>query len=300
MPEAGQRPPNEQLVNFILRNWLLNLLKEIRRTYEYARREYGLPVIDQIFLSGEGALVRHLDEYIHKSLGVTTSVFDPVAAFESPAGLYGGAKPPALCYAACAGAVAADASAVSINLLPEIYRQKTERKRQQQSWVVSGILALVLLALSYVYVANAFADRKALLASYAAKNKEMKTRVADLKAKETRLDIISRFIQDEHGALDILERISSFSFIPSQVTLLRVEYRKEEYIKITGHAKTLPDVNRMKNEIEQTGFFQSVTLDEGSNKQVKLQNRTDQVLEYYITATFPKRGAKRGAAAAGK
>jgi type IV pilus assembly protein PilM len=281
--------------SLIVHAWLQALLREIRRTLEFARREYNLPPVDCFHLCGEGALLNGLAPFLEKSLGVPARILNVFETFEAVSGALAADETP-LAYTACAGeALLAGAQGLSVNLLPAAYLEKTERRRQQHSWIVTGIMFLVLLLLGYMYVSKVFTAKNELLVAYIEKNREMKSRVDDLRAKEVRLDIIRRFIQDEHGALDVLERISAFNFIPSQVTLTGIEYKKEEYIKLRGHAKTLPDVNRMRLELEQTGFFQSVALDDGSNKPVRLPNRADQVLEWYITATFPKRDAKKGA-----
>ena len=292
---AGEPASGLRQRNLIVHAWLQALLKEIRRTLEFARREYNLPPVDCFHLCGEGALIGGLAPFLERALGVPARVFNAFDTFEAaPKALAADDTP--LAYTACAGeALLAGSPGLSVNLLPPAYLEKSERRRQQHSWMVTGVMTLVLLLLGYMYVSKEFTAKNELLAAYVEKNREMKSRVDELRAKETRLDIIRRFIQDEHGALDVLERISAFNFIPSQITLTGVEYKKEEYIKLRGHAKTLPDVNKMRLELEQTGFFQSVSFDEGTNKPVRLPNRADQVLEWYITATFPKRDARKAA-----
>ena len=121
------------------------------------------------------------------------------------------------------------------------------------------------------------------------KNRQMKERVEDLENKRKKLEIIRRYIQDKHGALDIIDKISSFEFIPDRVTLTRFEYQKDEAVKIEGHAKTLADINRLDAELKKTGIFESVIQDQGSNKPVRLPNRAEAVLQFQMTCTFPKR-----------
>jgi hypothetical protein len=142
-------------------------------------------------------------------------------------------------------------------------------------------------------VSDVFRRQQELLTEYKQKNREMKTRVADLDDKETRLNIIKTYVQDKHGALDMLEHISELPFIPERVTLTSFEYQKEETVKIAGHAKTLPDINTMEKAVSDTRFFDKVVQDSGTGKPTRIGNRPDQVLIYSITATLPKREVKR-------
>jgi type IV pilus assembly protein PilM len=279
--------------NSPLTRWLVQLLKELRRTYEFARREFNCPPIDHIHVCGEGALLKNLDRFFKVNFGVESAVFQPLKAFDVPAKTAAELASHGTYYVAASGAVAQDApQSVKVNLVPLQYLQQLQAKRQKQSYITTGILALAALVLAFIYVSDLFTRQQQMLDNYRTHNKDMKPRVEDLEGKKTKLDIIQRYIQDKHGALDIIEVVSAFDFVPDRVTVTRFEYKKEEAVKLEGHAKTLPDVNRLESALKQTGFFDSVMQDQGSNKPVRLPNRTDQVLGYSITCTFPKRGTK--------
>ncbi|MBX7245891.1 MAG: pilus assembly protein PilM [Candidatus Sumerlaeaceae bacterium] len=288
----------EYKANLGLRNGLLLLIKEMKRTHEFARREFNFPAVDQIYICGEGALVRNLPEYLRLNLGVPCTVFDPLASLGGTGDSSGG---PATLFASCSGALLGDAQQqVRVNLLPSDYIEKQKKQRSQQSWIISGILAVGMLALGYIYLYDLFTHQEKMLEEYTQLNKKMKSKVVDLQAKESRLNIIKQNTQDKHSALDVIERISEFTFIPDSVTLTRFEYQKDQYVKISGHAKAIADVNRMRSELEKTGYFQAVTIDEGSNRQMTLPARSEPVLEYSITATFPKRETKKSGTAPAK
>lgn len=276
--------------------WLLQLLKEMRRTYEFARREFNCPPITDILLCGEGALLRNLDRFFQVNFGVDAKAFTACDAFEFAPALGKEAERLGTIYAVVLGALAQTTPrSVIINLLPPEYVKEIETKRRRQSYITTGVLVGVALVLAYVYVWDLFARQGELLEIYQQKNREMKTRVEDLEEKKKKLEIIRRYIQDKHGALDIIERISSFEFIPDRVTLTRFEYRKDEAVKIEGHAKTIADINRFDAELKKTGIFESVVQDQGSNKPIRLPNRPDPVLQFQITCTFPKRAPDKSA-----
>lgn len=297
----GSLPGGETSGASPVAKWLVQLLKEMRRTYEFARREFNCPPITEIQFTGEGALLRNLDRFFHVNFGVEAKAFSPREAFDFAQNLAQDAERLGVIYAAVLGALAPTTSAsVLINLVPPEYIAEQETKRRRQSYLTTGILAAVALVLGYVYVWDLFARQTELLELYQRKNKEMKTRVEDLESKKKKLEIIRRYIQDKHGALDIIERISSFDFIPDRVTLTRFEYRKDEAVKLEGHAKTIADINRLEAELKKTGIFESVVQDQGSNKPVRLPNRPDPVLQFQMTCTFPKRTSTTDRQRAGK
>ncbi len=270
--------------------WLVQLLKEIRRTYEFARREFSCPPITEIQFTGEGALLRNLDRFFAVNFGVEAKVCNPASLFEFAPSLGQSAESVGVIYATPLGALAPTTPrSVTINLLPPEYIEQIEAKRRRQSYITTGLLSAVALLLLFVWLYDVFARQTELLDLYRQKNREMKERVEDLEMKKKKLEIIRRYIQDKHGALDIIERISSFDFIPDRVTLTRFEYRKDEAVKIEGHAKSLADINRFEAELKKTGIFESVVQDPGSNKPVRLPNRPDPVLQLQMTCTFPKR-----------
>jgi hypothetical protein len=151
--------------------------------------------------------------------------------------------------------------------------------------------------LAYFFVADLFSTAERQLAEYRKQNLEMKARVEDLRDRKNRYDIIKLNIQDPHGALDILEKISAFEFIPGNVTLIGFEYKKEESVKVTGHAKAIADVNKMETALRATNFFEFVQQDQGSNSSIRLPNRPDPVISYSITGVLPKREVKKSAPA---
>lgn len=284
-PGASKSPVN---------TWLVQLLKEMRRTYEFARREFNCPPITDILFCGEGALLKNLDRFFHVNFGVDANVFSPTGAFDFAPALQKDAQRLATIYAVVLGALAPRSPrSVDINLLPPEYVKEIETRRRRQSYITTGILTAVVLVLTYIYVWDLFSRQNELLQVYQQKNREMKTRVQDLEEKKKKLEIIRRYIQDKHGALDIIERISAFDFIPDRVTLTRFEYRKDEYVKIEGHAKTIADINRLDAELKKTGIFESVVQDQGSNKPIRLPNRPDPVLQFQITCSFPKRAPEK-------
>ncbi|MCX7018703.1 MAG: pilus assembly protein PilM [bacterium] len=295
--QAVPGTPGANTSSGIFHSWLLQLLKETQRTYEFARREFGITHIDHVYVSGEGALIKHIGQFLKANLGVECAVFDPLTNFETPPKFETAVQTRGPAFAAASGALTSDSPrAIRVNLLPTEYLGKIERKRQQHSWIISGALSLAVLLLAYICVSDLFARQQEQLRNYIEKNRDMKSRVEDLEGKKTRWEIINRYVRDEHGALDIIEKISDFPHIPDRVTITRFEYKKEESVKVVGHAKSIADVNKMETALRATNFFENVTQDQGSNRPVRLPNRPDQVLEYSITATFPKRETRKPSA----
>lgn len=272
--------------------WLLRLLQEVRRTYDFARREFNCPLIEQIYLSGDGAIMKNLPQFLRVNFGIECTVFDPTRIADLPKKQLEGSLERAPAYASLIGAVVPPTpNAVDINLIPEEFRERQVSKRQQRSYMISGALALVALVCGYILVSNTLRGQQDLLSKYRDRNQSDKSRVAELEMKETRLKIIRNYVQERHGALDVLEKISGIPFIPERVTLTQFVYDKpggksDEIVKIKGHAKSIADVNKMEQALEELGFFETVEQDQGSGNWVPL--RQEKVLAYSMTAKFKK------------
>lgn len=289
------------MLRLLLTSWLVQLVKEVKRTYEFASREFNCPPITHLYVCGEGAAIKNLPQFFKVNFGIECSTFEPLTGFDLPKKVASDVGEKRLVYGTVAGAAAPDvAQSVRVNLVPPDYLEQRQSKRQQQSWIVSGVLAVTALVLCYIYVNDVFARMDDKITSLQKLNHEMKPKVADLKDQETKLGIIRTYVTDRHGALDVLEKISELPLIPEEITLTQFEYKKldssgEDTVKIVGHAKTLPSINKLeaalKNFADRDGrkFFDSVSQDMGSNKYVLLPNRADRVMEYSMTATFPKR-----------
>lgn len=272
-----------------LAQWLQKLAGEIKRTCEFAQREFACPVPEHLYLTGEGAALKNLPRFLTVNFGVDATTFDPLAGWELPAGAV--LEPPRghAAYAGAVGALFEDTGlSVHFNLLPPRYTAQRQTLRQRRSFITTGILVFVLLIAGYLYATVTFDRMEDSIREYRDANLDLRPLVADLEAKKMRLDIIRQFVSSQRGALEILEQISSFDLIPGRVTLTRYEFQRDDQVKITGHARTIADVNRLQSALENLNIFDTVQQDEGSNKPVTLANRTERVIEYSITSRLPR------------
>ncbi len=270
-------------------DWLQRLMQEIRRTYEYARREFNCPPISEFYFTGEGTLLRNLAPVVEQALSTTAIAIDPTIAFDVPPRL----DPEIALLRPSAAALAgqfmqAGSHTVQVNLLPPEYMEKRANKRQQQSLIISAVMLVALLVLLFLWASDAVTRQREGLALLKDKNRDMKTQVDELESMKSRLQIMEKSFKDSHSALKILDDISGLAMIPETITLTRFEYKKDDEVKIQGHAKTFADINRFRMELEKMGFFSEVKQDEGSGKPRVLQRRTEPIFEFFMTAKFAK------------
>src|SRR5690606_15660327 len=141
-------------------NWLIKILGEVKKTYEYARREFNVPAVDQLYLSGEGAAIKNLSQFFTVNFNIPATVFSPLLYFDIPAKLSKDMEKLGPAVASTLGVtVPAGAHSININLLPPEYVEKKQSKRQQQSYLTTGVLAFTALVLAYVYVSDLFQKR---------------------------------------------------------------------------------------------------------------------------------------------
>ncbi len=286
-PSAAAAPENKPAV--IFSDWLNKLLQEVRRTYEFASREFNCPMINHIYLCGEGAVIKRVADYFEANFHVTAAVFDPLSGAEVARKVLKNSEAPGQQYAvAIGGAVGRRPHTIHINLLPGSYTEARSAKRQQVSYVVTGVLALAALVAGYMFLSDAFSRKRALLDQIEIQNRADQGRVKDLRTKKDRLRIIRDNVQDDRGAIDVLRILSEKDYFPDQVALTSFDYKRGDFVKLQGDATDLQTANQLVNDLRNTGFFEDARLDNTvPNKQLRGRPQIP-VLGWAATFTFPK------------
>lgn len=235
----------------IVRAWVQKLLTNIQRTYEFALREFSLPAVDHLHLSGDGALLKGLGETLTANLGVPTEVFSPLGTIKrGPGAAIDEALLP--CFAVAYGAalrLAKEEHAHHINVLPPEMISRQVASQQRLQFVVTGCIALVALVMVGVWwFARAEVDRVSA-ERYAGYIEEMEPLTREVGDKQRRMEIIEDIRADKTGALDILEAISAYPDIGpttrnGRLTLKEFTFTIDEEVRIAGDALTPEDVNK--------------------------------------------------------
>jgi type IV pilus assembly protein PilM len=286
-PSAATSPGNRSAL--IFSDWLNKLLQEVKRTFEFASREFNCPMVNHIYLSGEGALIKHVAQYFQANFNVDVSVYDPLHGADIARKVKKvGDSAGHLYSVALGGAIARHPHTVHINLLPGSYTEARSAKLQQRSYIVTGVLALAALVVGYIFLANEFQRNNELLSKLQARNREDKARVDELRLKKERLRIIRENVQDDSGALDVLRILSEKDYFPDQVTLTTFDYKRGDYVKLQGDARDLPAANQLVNDMRNTGFFDTAGLGNVTTNKT-LRNRPPvAVLGWTADFAFPK------------
>jgi len=245
-----------------LREWSSKLLTEVKRTYTFAKREFECPPINEVFVSGEGMAFKNMLEYTQINMGVTVHALQAFAQLEMEpeCGLTDAQNLARFCIPLGGAIRELDDQTLKINVLPIRYVQHRARMQRKRSVITTGVLVLVILALSIVYVAEQVTKRRHLYEWYTAQINAMEPRVEALQDKETKLRIIRSYIHDKRSALAILDEISQFDFVPNRVAITDITYKKGEDLEIEGHALEIKELNLFKERLEKTGFFEDVFI----------------------------------------
>lgn len=272
----------------VLADWLSKLLQEIKRTFEFASREFNCPMIDHIYLTGEGATIKNISQYFQANFNVDAAVFDPLHRAEVSGKARKLDVPPQLYTVALGGAIGRQPYTVHINLLPGSYTEAISAKRQQRSYIITGILALLALGAGYFYLSDVFATNNKLLAELNELNNKDKARVSELSVKKERLRIIRENVQDDKGALAVLRFLSEKDYFPESIALSSFDYKRGDYVKLTGDAKDLPSANQLITDLRNTGMFSEAKLDNTEPNKTLRGRPPIPVLGWSATFTFPK------------
>ncbi len=151
--------PPDQATQELSLNWIKRIIRELRQTLEFCRREMECPRIDEIMITGEGAAIKHLSDLIEAQMETSCRIFNPTGKCEVGKNVelpFDG-----LGFTIAYGALAAKTTknAVLFNLTPQSYYDALEKKSIIQHAIVTGVLFIAAIGsggYAYMkYMANA-------------------------------------------------------------------------------------------------------------------------------------------------
>lgn len=279
----------------VLQEWINKLFQEIRRTYEFARREFECPPIQKIYLSGDIARCNNVIEFFSKNLGVEIC-FNPGFDMIKP---HPKAKPTMIPenlqpYAEALGGACREIlpNTLKINLLSPSYINKKLFKSKKRNFMWVGMFVFLALVLAFIYLKERMDYKENLLKWYRTHNEKNATEVEKLEDMDKKLKIIIREVDNERSALAILDKISSFPYIPSRLTITDFMYIGGDSVNISGHSLEIEDLNKFLSDLEASGFFSIVRLKQRAP--YELPYRPRKVQSFEINCFFEKKNISGG------
>jgi type IV pilus assembly protein PilM len=256
-----------------LEMWKNRLIQEIRRTHDFAAREFQCEPFSRLYISGVGCALGNIEAFLEGRLGVRPVVLDPFVKdlrHEPSAALAGKSA-----CAIAAGAIVGhdDAKALRVNLLPNEYLRRESGAKRRQSLIITASLALAFLVCGFLYAHQLIQSKERELKEIKQELDRNLGRVADIKYKEGVVRFIGAHSDPKGSALGILNDMSDwpelFGSGGMRVSITEFEYSGGIKLKLSGHAFTHKDLNDFILKLEQSKHFVSVR-----KESTPLDNRT--------------------------
>ena len=258
--------------------WKDKLIQSIRQTYDFSRREFECPSIDTVYLTGEGARIQNMEEWLAEVLdsGVETLDIKNIGNVENMPESYVSALGTAL--------ELFYEDAVRLNLLPESYIRTRESRARRQEFTSLGVMILGVIILGVLYYQAYSSNQQKLTRWYKKQNTNLKPAVMRLQDMQKKTVIISDYVMDEKNALAILSELSSYDYMPRRVSITDFQYTKGQGVELDGFAMTIEDLNRFIGDLEESGFFTEINIKQRPWK--GLPNNRGKVLNYSLICRF--------------
>ena len=257
-PLGSDRRPGD-----IARTWAERLIQEIRRTYEFARREMGCPAIEALVLAGEGAILRNLDRYLYVNLNVEVQVLNPVVALKGAdlAPLpFGGLELTVPFGVAIQDDVE---GACRLDLTPQTFHRQVGRRRLIRHSIAAAAMTLVTCGLAAAAYVEFQDNRSQLTRRYIEASQALRPTVTKLKDEQKQLSILEAFLNAPTSALAVLDFINGYEGIPNKRIGVRgVNFAHGDNVVIEGHAIHIDDVTDFEEALRNSGMFDSVEVKE--------------------------------------
>ncbi|MBI1785506.1 pilus assembly protein PilM [Candidatus Sumerlaeota bacterium] len=277
---AGHKPGDAA------RAWAGRLIKELRTSYDYARREMSCPPIEAIYLAGEGAILRNLHQYLYVNLNVEVEVLQPLTALadDSVRHLPFGGFELTVPFGAAIQKIIP--GGYQLDLTPPAHYAKIEKKVLIRRAGLSGaaFAASALLAIS-AYVVHARNEAR-LSQEYGAMIDQLYPFVTSLKEEQTKLQILEGFLDDPCNALVVLAKLFAYKDAPNRVSVKLVSYNKADQVVVEGHAAEIQDLNNFAEYLRSLKLFDSVVITKQELRNALPQR--PQVYEFHLQCMIPK------------
>lgn len=237
------------------RRWLTHCVREMRHTWDFARREMKCPPPPRLYVTGEGAAMKHLDRLLGAELDMEIEIFNPVASLACAKDVtlpFGGLSLTAA-YGAALGALRE--GAVAMDLTPPAYYKAIARRRLLKRLTATSALFVIASVCSGAAFVHYRDIQSTQFKAYADINGRMTKNVKTLRDKDRKLVIIRRYLNDPNGALPVLESITGSSAVPGRVSIENFDFKRDNKVTIDATAKTIADMNEFIADLEDSGHF---------------------------------------------
>lgn len=265
-PSAGFAGAQAQSVG----NWVNRLVHEIRKTYDFARREFDCGAISQVFYSGIGFSLPNLKQILQAQLEIALVELDP---FVGDLSIQKHAKflnlsPSA--YAIAAGGLLRDAAenSLRINLLPEQYVRSKGRQQKRRSLVVTASLAVVLVICAFFYANRLVTAKERHLEAIQAQLAAGDKRAREITYRKGVVRILKAQSKPQGSAIGILNDASGWTdiFNPGNMraSIMEFDYTAGKVLILTGEVHSYEDLNNLRRKLEGTGHFAKIVKESTS------------------------------------
>lgn len=284
-PDAGRAEIIDQFV--------ARMAGELRRTHEFARREYHCPALEEIVVTGMGSIVRDLPEQIGRRVGLPGRGVDSSRIADRCAPEFIESQGIASNFTGVGALLLPPVEgAISINLTPEEYRAKRRAERTRQLLVVTGVLALFTVILTMGYLRMSLQHLRESAERYRARVDQLEPLVEEMEDRRTQIRIIRSFVDERNSALAILDYLCGLDYMPPLghsergedvpdvlCSLHHFEYdRIRGTLELSGDIRDIPDLTAMRQNLRDTGFFSDVPVP--TSRWRPQAHRRNQVLDF--------------------
>lgn len=280
----------------------IRLIREIRRTLDYAQREFECTQIARVFVSGQGAHTPDLDMALETSFSAPMEVLDP---FEEPVSGQSALRfsckvktddsPQSFALAVGAMLGEKDDKRFRIDLIPPAYLDAHRSAKRRRILMMLTTLVLALLVGGVFVAKQKLAEKETILAGLKAQVEQDNKRVKEIRDKETVVKILRQNSSDMGSAIAILNDISQWKdlFQPNNPSISIDNFRynhEKRSVTITGYARTIADHGNFMERLDKLDHFSMVIP--GLREKTRAPNMREEVESINVRCTIRKNKEK--------
>lgn len=171
----------------------------------------------------------------------------------------------------------------SLNLLPKEMREKSSALTKKKEWLKALVLFISLLFTVFLWMGKNINDKARYLKQLQVEINKVSPEAKSLEEIKNQLEIVKERFSISASSIDVLSEL--YRITPSQITFTSFSFDENNQLAIKGQAEDLSDVFKFVHTLEESEYFQGVSVKNAVKRKLQL----GEVADFEIVCPLSKR-----------
>ncbi len=249
----------QKSISNISSKWADDLILEINRTTESFQINTGKSDTQQLSLSGGGACLQNLNEYLREKLKVKIVMEKPLILDGNPTVIDNYEKH-AQEFHLCAGLIKEDPQLdyLNLNLVPENIKHAKKAKSLKIKQLTYAAILLSIGLILFILPAGLLSSRENKLKALDQQLHNLEPELLMIAQLQDRIKTIEEYVGAKNSCMEILREISMI--VPYDITINDFDFKKNQSVGLSGIAQSHSSVVNFSQQLNESSLLDDAKI----------------------------------------